>query len=82
MRVLPPKYWRDVAPGETVFYLDSARRVLANDAAGAEHRIVLAEGSPPLLLSSYDLVNGVELDELDAILALHAAGLNPTPIQE
>lgn len=82
MRYLPPIRWADVMPGMVV--MDSngiARTVLANDPYPPDRRLVLAEGVQPWHPWADEPAYLVELDATEAIGTLHAAGLNPTPIE-
>lgn len=77
MRHLPPIPWADVRPGTVIMFNGIPRTVIMN-MPNSVTRTVLIEGVPaPLTMVPTFFVQPVELDETDAIGALHAADLNP-----
>jgi hypothetical protein len=84
MRYLPPCPWRLVTAGTVVLDNHGTPRTVAARFENLGTVLVLLEGDPNSHYFAADnpaMAQPVELDAADAIGTLHAAGLNPAPIE-
>jgi hypothetical protein len=84
MRYLQPIRLDQVTPGMVI--TDGANTPRAVLGIGTmRHRpgvlVIYLEGLPPIKVYAHEHAQPVELDAADAIGNLHAAGLNPAPIE-
>lgn len=84
MRYEPIKRWDEILPGDVIVDLSGVPRtvMIIGPPDSNDIRSVSCEGVPSFAVHNGHIIQTITLDELDAILTLHAAGLNPIPIQE